>query len=538
LQAVEQTDLVEKLSIQVESFQKGFVSLSKSLTMKDMVKNFDSILRGSFLLKDFYLFHKPTASAEWEIFGQTQIPETSLLSLLEQSDYLKINYFQKENISAAINIPLSDSSYFGILLGPKTDGTGFSDYEKISLHILLQVFDSAHKSFINNKKEKKLIFELNEKVFQLNNLIDTAIELSRFEKRNILYELALERAATITNASSALIRISSEKDSNIFQDLTFPPGKNSESILGSKHMIETSFTFKGSLFRFVLSEKETRGGFTSFNDLDRLLLESIARQVSASIENEYLLKQSLEKERIEQELSVAASIQQQIIPKTLPRINGYELAGINIPSKEVGGDYFDCISLDNEKTALIIADVAGKGISAALLVNTLSAALYSYIEFNLPLPDLSDKLNKLIYKASPSDKYITFFITILDHKSGELDVLNAGHNPILLLRSDGKLEKLDAGGVGLGMFDFGIPFTGQKAVMNPGDKLFLYTDGIPEAMNELEEEYSDERMISFFEQNAGLPSEEFIRLIVSDVKSHTKDAQQSDDITALLLKRN
>jgi serine phosphatase RsbU (regulator of sigma subunit) len=535
---MEQTGLVEKLSLQVESFQKGFLSLSKSPTMKEMMKNFDQIFRQSFPLKDFYLLHKPSASEEWENFGQTGLPEKSLLALLEQTEFMKINYLNQPDLTAAVNFPLSDSSHFGLLLGVKSDGSTFSDYEKISLHILLQVFDSAHKSFLNNRKEKQLIFELNEKVFQLNNLIDTGIELSRFEIRNFLYELALERAATITNASSALIRITSHDNKEEMQDFTFPKGTDPEKILNSTYCIDSSFSFKERNFRFVLSEKETRGGVTSFNDLDKLLLESITRQVAASIENEFLLKQSLEKERIEQELAVAASIQQQIIPKELPKIKGYDLAGINIPSKEVGGDYFDCLDAGKGKTALIIADVAGKGISAALLVNTLSAALFSYIEFNLPLTDLADKLNKLIYKSSPSDKYITFFITVLNHESGELDILNAGHNPILLLRSDSTLETLDAGGVGLGMFDFGIPFTGQRLMLNPGDKLFLYTDGIPEAMNENEEEYSDEKMIAFFKKNAALSSEEFINLLVKDVKEYTGRAEQSDDITALLLKRN
>jgi serine phosphatase RsbU (regulator of sigma subunit) len=533
---LEQISLVEKLSLQVESFQKGLLTLSKSSTLPEMMKYFDLLLRDSFTLKDFYLLHKPSASADWEYFGQNELPEKSFLTLLDSVDIMKINFLKQNTIAAAVNIPLSDSSCFGLLLGEKLDGTSFSDYDKISLHILLQVFENAHKIFLNNRKEKQLFFELNEKVFQLNNLIDTGIEISRFEKRDILYDLALERAATLTNSSSALLRITYSK--GVVYDLTFPPGIDPEYILGSKYKIESSFSYKGSDYKLVLSEKETRGGSTFFNDLDMLLLESITRQVLASIENEFLVKQSIEKERIEQELNVAASIQQQIIPKELPVIQGYDLAGINIPSKEVGGDYFDVISIGKTKTALIIADVAGKGISAALLVNTLSAALHSYIEFNMPLTDLSDRLNKLIYKASPSDKFITFFMTVLDHESGELDVLNAGHNPILLLRKDGKIENLEAGGVGLGMFDFGIPFTGQQTSMNPGDILFLYTDGIPEAMNEIEEEYSDERMISFLKENSAKSSEEFLNLLVKDVKLHTGTALQSDDITVMLLKRS
>ena len=221
----------------------------------------------------------------------------------------------------------------------------------------------------------------------------------------------------------------------------------------------------------------------------------------------------------------------------LPKIPGYELAGINIPSREVGGDYYDCFDLGEGKFALIMADVAGKGISAALLVSTLNAALHSYLEFNLPLGDLADKLNKLIYKASPPDKYITFLIAVLNSKSGETEIVNAGHNPALLLRKDGTLEQIEAGGIGLGMLDFGIPYTSSNITLNADDKLFLYTDGIPEAMNLAEEEYSDARMIKFFRENSGKAVEDFIKLIVADVKSFTREAEQSDDITSLILSR-
>jgi sigma-B regulation protein RsbU (phosphoserine phosphatase) len=334
-----------------------------------------------------------------------------------------------------------------------------------------------------------------------------------------------------------MISVFDTKTTSIEKQITFPNNVAPEIIKSSQMKTETSFEFNNKTYQIVLSEKETRKGTTSFNDLDEMLLQAVSRQVRASLENEYLLGQSLEKERIEKELNLAADIQQKIIPTELPKIGGFQLAGINIPSREVGGDYYDCIDLGEEKYALIMADVAGKGISAALLVNTLNAALYSYLEFNLPLTELADRLNKLIYKASPPDKYITFFVAVLDSRSGSLDVVNAGHNPALLLRKDGTLEQIEAGGIGLGMLDLGIPYTGQSLSINSSDKLFLYTDGIPEAMNENEEEYSDERMIEFLKENSARPVDEFIKLIVEDVKSFTKEAEQSDDITTLILKR-
>ena len=533
---MENNNLVEKLSLQVGSFQEGFEILCKSFSFDEMVKNFLHLMRGNFIVSEIYAYHKKRIDSEWEIIASKKNIDLSDLAYFKEINNISIQYFENQKYDTSIILPLSDQSILGILIGPKLDKSGFSDLDKITLQILLQVFDSAHKSFLNQKKEKALIFGLNEKVLQLNNLIDTVIEISRFDKRSVLFDLALERIAPLTNASFALLQISN-KD-KIENSYTFPPGVNINEILGSKFKLESSFDFNNLLYRFTLAEKETRKGATKFNELDKMLLDAIVRQVQASIENEYLNSQAIEKEKMEKELSVAASIQQRILPEVLPKIEGYDLAGTNIPSREVGGDYYDCVDLGNGKYALIIADVAGKGIGAALLVSTLDAALYSYLEFDIPLTEMSERLNKLIYKSSPSDKYITFFIAVLDSKSGELDIVNAGHNPILLLRKDGTLEKLDAGGVGLGMFDFSVPLTGQKTIMHSGDKLFLYTDGIPEAMNENEEEYSDEKMINFLLNHSQSSSEDFIDVLVKDVQDYAGTALQSDDITAVILKRS
>ena len=533
---MENNTLVEKLSLQAESFQEGFEILAKCSALEEMVENFLHLLRGNFIVSKIYAYHKVQLDSKWKAIASKQKFDSSDLLLLEGTESFSIRYFENKKFDASIFLPLADETFLGILIGNKMDKTAFNDFDKITLQILLQVFDAAYRSLLNQKRVKGLIFELNEKVLQLNNLIDTVIEVSRYDKRNILFDLALERITALTDASAALFQIVNNDKNE--KNYSFPPNINVNDVLSSKYKLASEFNFNNVAYRFTLAEKETRTGTTNFDELDKLLLDAITKQVQASIENQYLNDQAIEKEKMEQELAVAASIQQRILPTELPKIDGYDLAGINIPSKEVGGDYYDCMQLNNGKYALIIADVAGKGIGAALLVSTLDAALKSYLEFDLPLTDVSDKLNKLIYKSSPSDKYITFFIAVLDSKSGELDILNAGHNPILLLREDNSLEKLDAGGVGLGMFDFGIPYTGQKTIMNSGDRLFLYTDGIPEAMNENEEEYSDEKMINFFLKHSDSLAKDYIDSLVKDVKEYSGTALQSDDITAIILKRS
>ncbi|MFO7525427.1 MAG: PP2C family protein-serine/threonine phosphatase, partial [Ignavibacteriaceae bacterium] len=481
-------------------------------------------------------YHRKQHDSAWKAVAPIGDTDPADLNYLKDFNTLHVEYFSNQKFDVLVVLPLSDKSFMAILIGPKLDKSGFSDLDKITLQILLQVFDSAHKSFLNQKKEKALIFELNEKVVQLNNLIDTVIEVSQYDKRQVIYDLALERITSLTNASSALLQIS--ENDTVKQKFSFPVNADAEVIMNSEFRVECGFTYNSLKYRFILAEKETRNGYTHFNDLDKMLLDAISRQVKATIKNQFLTEQAIEKEKIEQELNVAASIQQKIIPVSLPKIEGYDLAGINIPSREVGGDYYDCIELGNNKHAFIIADVAGKGIGAALLVSTLNAALYSYLQFDIPLTEIANRLNKLIYNSSPPDKYITFFIAVLNSATGELDAVNAGHNPVFLLRKNGTLEKIDAGGVGLGMFDFGIPFEGQQLVMNSGDRLFLYTDGIPEAMNDADEEYSDDKMIQFFTNNSGKSAKTFVDDLVKDVKEYTGNTPQSDDITVLILHRD
>ena len=532
---MENNKLVEKLSLQVESFQEGFEILCKSIGFTEMVKSFLHLMGGNFIISDISAYQKKPIDSDWTLVASLKNNPLSDASYLVASQVLSIKYFKNEKFDVSVTLPLSDNSLLGILIGSKLDKSDFSAFDKITLQILLQVFDSAHKSFLNQKKEKELIFELNEKVLQLNNLVDTLIEASRYDKRNVLFDLALERLASLTNASFALLQISNH--GKIEKQQSFPPSISVDDVLKSEYKIDSSFDFNKSSYHFILAEKETRIGATNFNELDKLLLDAITRQVQSSIENEFLNDQAIEKEKMEKELNVAASIQQRILPENLPLIEGYDLAGTNIPSREVGGDYYNAIDLGNGKYALIIADVAGKGIGAALLVSTLDAALHSYLEFNLPLTEMADKLNKLIYKSSPPDKFITFFIAVLNSETGELDIVNAGHNPILLLKEDNSIHKIEAGGVGLGMLDLGIPFEGAKLNIQKGERLFLYTDGIPEAMNIAEEEYSDERMEKFFRENNSSSSQEFVDKLVDDVKNFSGGAEQSDDITLIYLTR-
>ncbi|MBN1301100.1 MAG: PP2C family protein-serine/threonine phosphatase [Melioribacteraceae bacterium] len=529
------TSLFDKLNLQVKSFQEGFEVLSQSKKLEELAKHFSHILRGNLLTLNVNIFYKKDIDSEWCELYLYKKKSKEFLNQVEIGELPRIIYLQDAFIKIAISLPLIDKSYFALLIGGKVDNSEFSELDKLTLQIFLQLLGNGYIAFLNQKKVKELLFSLNHRILQLNSLIDTGIEISSLEKSDSLLDLALERSVMLTNASAGSISI--YEGDQLLKTVNFPTALDQNYVINSQHKLQTKFEFMGRLYVFTVLEKESRDGIVDFDDTDEILLSAFARQLNSAIENEHLHKEALENETNKKEISLAAEIQQKIIPSILPEIKGYEVAGINIPSKEVGGDYYDCIKLNDGRYALVIADVAGKGVPAALLVSTLNASLNAYLNSQIQLDELAARMNKVIYKASPSNKFITFFIAVLSPESGELDIINAGHNPSLILKNDKRLYRVEAGGVALGMFDMNLPYAGEKLIFNKGDKLLLYTDGIPEAMNSAEEEYSDEKLEEFYLLNSDCAASEFLDKLVAEVRKHTADTPQSDDITALLLIR-
>lgn len=527
--------LTKKLSLQVESFQESFEMLSGSNSIEAMAISFTRVIRGNFLTTKISVFHKTNEDSEWKnlvlnddlyLEKVNKLTYPSGMDVLSNQDSTELTSISK----------LKDGSAFAIIMGRKLGGTEYSDIDKVTFQIFMQLFDNAYQSFLLRKKEKQLIFSLNNSVAQLNNLIDTGIEISKITIGDELIELTLARAITLTNASFG--RIQKYENDNFVDEILFPPGISvDEDSIVSRLAEELSNEKIQFTYRFELFNKESRAGFVEFDDTDKLLITAIIRQVESAIENKRFHEEALENEVMRSELSIASDIQKRILPDVLPIIDEYDLAGINIPSKEVSGDYYNVYTLKDGRYALVVADVTGKGMPASLLVSTLDASLQSYLDMQTPLAEMAVKLNRIIYNASTADRFITFFIAILNPSNGEMEIVNAGHNPPLILKNNKTIVKIDAGGVAFGMFDMGLPFDSEKIVLEKGEKLFIFSDGIPEAMDKEENEYSDERLEKFFIEKNELNSEEFIYSIVMDVKKHANGEHQSDDITAIYLIR-
>ena len=202
----------------------------------------------------------------------------------------------------------------------------------------------------------------------------------------------------------------------------------------------------------------------------------------------------------EKEVAEARSIQEGLLPKVIPQLPGYEIAGAWQPAQNIGGDYYDVLAFEEATLGLCIADVAGKGLPAALLMSNLQAAVRGLASPSLPPDGLCTRLNSLVCHNTGNDRFITFFYAELDGPARILRYSNAGHNAPIVLHRDGSHERLEAGGGVLGVFPH-QDFAAGAAQLAPGDRMILFTDGVTEASDRTGEEYGEERLLRLLQDN-------------------------------------
>jgi sigma-B regulation protein RsbU (phosphoserine phosphatase) len=284
----------------------------------------------------------------------------------------------------------------------------------------------------------------------------------------------------------------------------------------------------------AVADKESRDGrVLDFTATDARLLSLFANQAAAAIETARLHKEALEKERIERELELAAAIQRQILPRDLPSVPGLEIAARNVPTRQVGGDYFDFFPLSGGRLAFLVADVSGKGVPAALLVSTVHAAVHLQIDDARTVSDLVARIDRHLQRYAVTRKFLTAFFGLLDPGEGTLRYVSAGHNPALLRRAGGEVDQLKATGVPLGMFP-NASWREEVLPMGTGDLLCVYSDGITEALDAADEEFGLQRLTRLLD---AAPPAEICRRVFDAVGAFAADVPQYDDQTLLLVHR-
>ena len=435
--------------------------------------------------------------------------------------------------------------------------------EIIAHHLAIAICN--HQLLIQLKEAN---FELNHKILQLETLYDMGIRISSLLKVEELSEEILLRSVSLLDANRGALFLIDRKDETLKLVSSFgiaeelkgrlkiPLGegllgevaRRGEAVRGwghphlllpweSKTLLAVPIKIKQEVLGVIfVADKEGRGGEAiEFSPADERLLSSFANQAAVALENARLYQESLEKERMDKELELAATIQRNLLPLKTTEIEGYDISALSIPCRQVGGDYYDLIELNSDHLGIVVADVSGKGTPAALLVSTLQATLHAYVEENFPLPQLIRRISKAIYRSSLASGFITFFYGVLDQKSRTLTSVNAGHNYPILLRADGNILHLKEGGLCLGILEE-TTYQQETISLQKGDILILYTDGLSEATNPHEEEFGTQRLTELVKKNHHLPTSDIIEAISHQLKSWGRGTPPFDDLTLVLLK--
>ena len=492
------------------------------------------------------------------------ISEPTFLTEENETNLTNVSFLVKNDIVLLLPIRSSDKNLGYIGFGNKILN---KDYSKSELEYLKSLSNIAATSIenglmvlklqdINRRLDKKIqelntIFEIGKELNstldsdKILNLLSYAVMGEMIINRCLIFleengEMKLQMSKGLQSTDELALFEKEDFLEKLFE-LTDPIYLKKENEYSSplQNFQKTKFPVivpmriqnktKGIL---AIGERITK---TPFYDDDLEFLFTLGNEALICLENARLFEETLEKQKMEEELALAREIQQKLLPKKCPQLEKYEVEGINISSLHVSGDYFDCIKLDENHYCLAIADVSGKGTPASLLMANLQAVLNALIDSNSQLEEITGRINNLIHKNTNYDKFITFFIGILNIQENSFQYVNAGHNPPFFMHKDGNIELLESGGLILGMMP-NVPYEQDKVQLKQGDWIVMFTDGVTEAQDKDGEDFEEERLMELLQENKFASAEVMKDKILTAVKEFTGDVPQSDDITLLILK--
>jgi sigma-B regulation protein RsbU (phosphoserine phosphatase) len=316
----------------------------------------------------------------------------------------------------------------------------------------------------------------------------------------------------------------------------------SHNVLNDPVYINARDKTRSEMVAPIISNDEVIGVFdlesdelNSFSEDDLEVLMMLASQVAIIIEKVMLHEQLIEKKRLQGQLEVARQVQLELLPPNDPKLPGYDLSAYNFPTEEVSGDYYDWVSIYEDQIAIVIADVSGKGVPAALLMAFLRASLRAATHIGYATHISMAKVNYLLWESIERNQFVTAFYGILDAENRTLSYSNAGHNPPLLVNDKGEPQFIERGGLPLGMFR-DTRYYEYFLSLEPGELLVLYTDGVTEALNPAGEEFGRDRLAEAVKAGCSLTARDLIASLERDVLNWTNGLGATDDVTFFVIK--
>jgi phosphoserine phosphatase RsbU/P len=427
------------------------------------------------------------------------------------------------------------------------------EYARTDLEILQLLTRHVSVSFYNNKllkETQKANFKLNRKILEMEQINEVGLAIVRLRSPREMLDEILSRASSILDARYGAFWRKTEESLHLacsfgfdpealpplMQKFQSDPGAASE--ITDNYGLSVPITVRDNCFGcLTVAGKESRSGdFRRFTGSDRLLLSSFANQAGVALENAHFHAEALEKELMEKELEIALEIQNTLLPQSIPAIPGLDIAAQTMPCRTVGGDFFDIEQIPGGGVVITIADVSGKGVPAAMLVSTYHAIFHMLKPKLTDLEDCARQFNKLIYEATPGNKFISAAFMIWYPDRSEIALLTAGHDPLLLIRKNGSMETISEGGLILGLFPHAV-FTSQRVPFETGDLLCMYTDGITDLRNASNEQFGLDRLKQITLDHHTKTSTEILNTILESCENFRGNIPAPDDQTLLIIRR-
>lgn len=402
-------------------------------------------------------------------------------------------------------------------------------------------------------------FQLKYRLWELESLYDIGLSIASTLNVDELADEILFRMISLTNARRAALYLREEQGFKLYRSFGevregFLETELAEQLIregkplafdgGSDCLFPDCATFVAVPIRtgnndqvigvLAAADRETReGGIGAFEANDLRLLALFANQVAIALENARLHRDALAKQAMERELELAATIQRDILPKSIPQLEGIEIAALSRPARQVGGDYHAFFVRDGVITTLV-ADVAGKSMPAALLVSALHAVIQLLFHEGRELGEIATELNRHIHNWSAENKFITMILIAIDPEHGTIQFVNAGHNPCYLL-VNGKVEQMKSHGLPIGILP-GTRYLSQTRPFPAGSTVVLYSDGITEAEDIEDQEFGNERLEALLQEHIDCSANMIRDQIADAVDAFVGEAPQKDDETIVIVK--